>query len=690
MGLLDCLGEWVDGKFFIEGLEYKFPEKPTLKSMRNYGLPKNKQVWSRRLDYEEFDWSGDWVVRLSENPDQLNYLSEELDRILFGEWIIIGGEPVYLNGDMYFFLQWFILHDSGEYPEFRDSSLYYYRFLEIVENTRLCTGDVLIKNRRLGATSMRMSRMLRKLLITRNKNYGITSKTGSDAEDAFGILVNAYQNLPNFLKPRMEGTSAPKKVLSLKEQASRITKGNNTAESREGLNNRALYRATGLNTFDSGAYEEIIIDESGKFPTDTPIDEYLPIVTKCVKKGARVTGKLGLPTTVNPPKAGGARFKKVWDASDQSQADYLGQTSTGLYRIMIPAYCGFDGYVGRFGESIIENPTKEQSEYMASTGLCPDPTIGAKQFQQLIRDNLKNDPEKLQEEIRMNPWNAKEVFDTATGRTYFNKKSHQDQLDIIKEELSAKGIDADKGENGRRGWFVENYGGDVKFVDDEKGLWYILQFPNEPNLYDKKEYGSKVRYTPKNTIYGAAGYDPIAHSDATVEKGSDACCIIRRRYTTHDPDNSGMPVAMFLGRMPKKSDLNKQIFLGIRFYGVRMLGERAPSDWVDWADTHGYSDYLIGTKRSDGTEVKGSNPQNKEYLEEHLTEMVESSYIDVERIKFRRLLQDRIDFDQDKRTDYDACIADGNALIALREPIKKEKKSFSGIKFISRGKIITS
>src|SRR5690606_39035341 len=125
---------------------------------------------------------------------------------------------------------------------------------------------------------------------------------------------------------------------------------------------------------------DILVDESGKYPVEVPISKYLPIVTKCVKKGARVSGKIHLPTTVNPPKSGGAEYRTVWDNSNQAKADYLGQTKTGLYRIFIPAYCGFDGYVDEFGNSVIENPTPEQTKYLESIGYCPDPTIGAKQY----------------------------------------------------------------------------------------------------------------------------------------------------------------------------------------------------------------------------------------------------------------------------------------------------------------------
>src|SRR5690606_4465661 len=131
------------------------------------------------------------------------------------------------------------------------------------------------------------------------------------------LLTSAFEALPVFLKPEIPDKETPKKVLYFKKQA---TKGKNV-KGDSGLNNRCFWRAPGMNTFDSGAFEDILIDESGKFSpkkVNVDITEYLPVVTKCVKKGAKITGKLHLPTTVNPPEEGGANYHAVWKAANQN------------------------------------------------------------------------------------------------------------------------------------------------------------------------------------------------------------------------------------------------------------------------------------------------------------------------------------------------------------------------------------
>lgn len=687
------LGEWKDGKYYIEGLEYEFPKKPPNKDIVGYGNPRIKQKWKRFLWYEKYGtFSPEELNELSEEELSTlkKELKEEVDRIKDGVWIYINGEPTYLNGMMYFFLQWFILEDTGEYPDYRDTSLYYYRFIEITEKTKLCTGDTLIKGRRLGATSMVMARILRNMLLVENKRFGITSKGGEDAEGAFSILVTAFINLPPFLKPQIEGNDRPKKTLSMRQQASRVRKGQQITSTGGGLNNSCTWRATGLNTFDSGAYELILVDESGKFSRDVPVSKYIPIVTKCVKKGARVTGKLTLPTTVNPPHEGGEEYRIIWEGSDQSKADYLGQTKTGLYRITIPAYFGFDGYIGEFGESIVENPTPEQTKYLESLGGdCPDPTIGAKQYLELVRKNLESNPEDLMEEIRMNPFNAEEVFDSSNNRCIFNVDNLNRRIRELEDKLVEQGMNPTKDELGRRGWFRKKSNGKVVFEDDPKGLWYIHYLLPEIHSNKRRQIGidknGNYKFVPLNESFGTAGLDPVASGQSTVEKGSDASLIIRRRYVETDEENSDIPVAMFLGRMEDIDDMYEQMFNGLIYYGVKMLGERAPDYFVTFAEKRGLSGYLYGTKRSDGSEVKGIvSQQSKSVKDNHARVQVTKSLDDHHKIPFITLLRHRLGFSIDKRTEWDTCMADGYAIMAEEFDVKKQEKEVKKIKVIRR------
>lgn len=663
-------------KFIIEGLEYETPPMPPLKTMRNYGLPAKEQVWRRFTDYEQFDWNEGWGTRAT--PEQIKYLEEEIERLYIGCWVIINKEPTYINNYFYFFLQWMYL-ENEYYPDYRDTGLLYYRFVEICEKAKLCLGHVLIKGRRAGVSSMEASIELLNGLIYRNSRQGIISKTGDDARDIFEFIVIAFQALPPFLKPSIEGTDAPKKILSLKKQAGRITKDKAQASNREGLNNTISWKATALNSYDSGKLLRILVDESAKW-SEVDISTYLKIVGKCLTRGAKVVGKMAVVSTVNKGDKGGDRFKVVWDDSDQSKANRLGQTASKLFRMFIPGFMGYDGYIGRWGESIIENPTPEQIEWLKTVEECPDPTIGAKQYLEMQRALLANDPEGLMEEIRQAPFTWQEVFKSNNNFCHFNVAELNDQIDELSIEMASQGLNPNKDENGRRGFFVKMDNGRVRFIDDPNGIWYVIKLLKEEEA-NKFEIKNGIQY-PTNTAFGGAGLDPYAHSDKTVDKGSDGCVIIRERYSSLNPDDTGMPIAMLLGKMKTKKEFHTQVFNGLQYYGVRILGERAPSDWIEFAienklasptDHKKKIGYLVITRRANDSEIYGIAPQDKEAREEHLTLMKESSYSDTKKIRFMRLLKDRLGFDQDDRTDYDTCIADGYSLMTLKESYQTDK-----------------
>lgn len=681
------LGEWKDKELYIEGLKYDFPKKPAKSKLINYGKPKKQQYWERITEYEDYDWSSGWQDRLEENPKQLQYLVDEITRIYHGVWVLIQGEEVYLNGDTYFFLQWFLL-EEGYYPSFRDASLYYYRFIEICDKTKMCTGHTLLKARRLGATSMVLSALQRRLLTTTNGNYGIVSNKGNNASKAFQRVVKSMGNLPDFLRPTQEGNTAPKKILSLKEQAQRITKNKSTGSSQGGLNNELSWENTDLNSYDSYALLCALLDEIGKYPREVPVHKYIPVVTKCLKRGAKIVGKIMAPTTVNPPEDGGKEYREVWDNSDQSKSDYLGQTKTGLYRIFIPAYIGFEGYILKSGKSIIEDPTEEEIKELSENEGCPDPTIGAKQYLTNVRKQLEGDPESEQEEIRMNPFTAEEVFESANERCIFNITNLNKRENELTEIMVDKGISVKNGELGRRGWFRER-GDRVIFEDDPKeGLWYInyLLPPNQSNLY--RWVG--IEREPLNEAFGAGGLDSYVSGQATVDKGSDGCLIIRSRKSSALPDEySGVPVAMLLGRLENVDEFYNQCYLGLRYYGVKMLAERAPDTFETFAQKNNLLKYLYGTVRSDGKKINGINAQqSKTTIENHAKSQVMSSLDDHYKIPYIRLVRDRKFFSVKDRTDYDACMADGYSLMALDFPIKEIKKANSNVKFLRKGKVL--
>ena len=672
-------------KIMVQGLEYVTPDVP--KQIRGRDLMKRDQVWNRDTTYLQWDWNTDptqgFVWHEKPSKGQIEWYEAEIERLHTGAWIMIYGEPVYFNKYAYFFHQWFMLQE-GIYPIFKDTSLEYFRFYQLCEDDDFTLGDCGIKGRRVGLSSMKASINLLIGLLEENTLQGIVSKTGTDAKEMYLMVKNGLENLPEFLMPDLAKVAETE--LHIAKPRSRISTNNKTVSGDKGKNNRINWLSTAENAYDGRRARNITIDEAAKWE-EANVEICLAKISETLVIGASVIGHVSVFSSVNRGDKGGNNFKNIWIGSNHlGKLDTVGQTETRLKRFFLEGYRGYFGYIDKYGNSVIENPTPEQTAYLTklvdpTTGkkACPNPNIGAKQYIQERRSLLSNNPEKLSEWVRMYPFEWQEVFKDSNNMCHFNLNELNDQILEIELELEGK----NKSENGRVGVFKKNDSGEVYFVDSAKGMWYILEFPEQ---YNKSVYNGSVK-CPNNTNYGASGLDTFANAKQTVEKGSDACCIIHKRYDALSPETSNMPVAMFLGRPKTKEEFHSQIFYGLEYFGVKMLAERSPTDWEDYAIMKRYASpldatkkqgYLISTKRSNNSEVYGIAPQDKEAREQHLTEMVEYSLNNIKKIKFLRLLKDMVNFNINARTDFDACMAWGYALMGLKEhalPIKKVDNS---------------
>lgn len=656
----------------VQGLTYQTPVCPEINTIRGSHLPKVDQVWYRDLTYQQFDWD---LPQSRWTPQQSKWLDDEIERLHVGTWIMINGTPTYFNNWCYFFFQWFVLQE-GYYPEYKDVCLEYFYFFELTENDPVHVGDIGIKGRRVGLSSMSASIKLLIGLLESNTLSGIISKTEVDAQEMFYFVKNGLENLPSFLMPEL------KKVTESEIFIAKKAKNTTSVSADKGKNNRIDFRGTSMNAYDQSRKRHMTIDEAAKW-LKVSVVMFFSKVLETVYVGTSLVGHISVFSTVNKGDEGGDNFRILWDGSDHinGRKDELGRTQTRLMRFFFEGYRGLYGYVGKYGESIVGTPTKSQTEYLKtvidkSTGkpVCPNPYIGAKQYLEINRKALENDPEQLAEQIRKYPFTWQEVFRGANNRCNFDLDDLNEQIAVVEAECLILG----QQENGRRMSMEKRSNGEKHPVDNKKGMWYFLDFCKDNN---QSEYKHSIK-CPSNTILGCGGLDTYANSKNPVDPGSDACLIIMSRYNALDPENSYRPIAMFLGRPTTKEDFHDQIYWGLEYFGIKMLAERAPTDWEDYAVRHRLAadlespklyGYLVTCKRANGSETYGIHPSGKEYMEQHLTEMIEYAKFNMKKIRFLRLLKDMLKFDIKERTDYDACMGFGYALMGLREWQQIEK-----------------
>lgn len=685
----------------VQGIVYETPPIPNIKDIRGSDRKKSDQVWRRREEYLQWTWNTDpkegdlWHVNPAEG--QMEWYEEEIKRINYGDWIMINGVPTYFNKWCYFFHQWFVLLE-GIHPHYKDTSLEYYQFFDHCYTDRFTLGDIGVKGRRLGLSSMSASIKLQIGILESNTLQGIVSKTGVDAQEMYFMVKNGLENLPPFLMPDLNKVTESE--IHIAKPSKKISTNNTKASADKGRNNRINWLDTAENAYDGRPIKHVTVDEAAKWER-VNVQICISKITETLVKGAVIKGHMSVFSTVNKGDKGGDNFKALYLASDhiEGKKDRFGCTATRLKRFFIPGFRGFWGYVDQFGNSVVDTPTKEQTAYLKTvidpeTGdlACPDPTIGAKEYLTELRKMKETDSDDYAEQVRKYPFEWKEVFKGTSTQCHFNVDDLNDQIEKVEDQIRELGRNPEKQENGRKGIFKKGDNGKVYWKDTNEGLWHILEFLDEGES-NRHVFNGSIK-CPDNTGYGVAGLDTFSNARATVDKGSDACCVIFKRYNPLNPANSGMPIAFFIGRPKTKIDFHNQIFLALEYYGIRMLAERAPTDWEDYAtdesrrlasplDQKKKHGYLITTKRADDSEVYGIAPQDTQARETHLTEMIEYALNNMHKIKFIRILKDMLKFNIKERTDFDGAMAFGYALMGLKEKAKPIKSNnTSGMKFL--------
>ena len=124
----------------IYGSLVYLPDETPESLIDGWNLPQREQKWKRKelpsiFDLTEFDKDGNAIL----TQQQRTYAATEVERCKKGYWFFNNGNPTYITGKNYFYLQWWKLEDDI-YPEYRDADRRYFLFLNHWENVLWCLG----------------------------------------------------------------------------------------------------------------------------------------------------------------------------------------------------------------------------------------------------------------------------------------------------------------------------------------------------------------------------------------------------------------------------------------------------------------------------------------------------------------------------------------------------------------------
>lgn len=675
----------------LHGLLIVLPEKPRRGKILFNELPKHKQRWQRQpipKELASIKSMDEWLEMPSEFKNKYSpYIEEEFRRRRDGLWFYNNGEPTYITGKNYMFLQWTKM-DIG-YPSYLRFQRDIFLHMAACEADDRCLGQLYTKCRRSGYTNICSSAIIDEGTQVKDKLLGVQSKTGKDAQENIFMkkIVVMFQNYPFFFKPIQDGTTNPRMELAFREPSKRITKKNKTSNATDALNTVINWKNTTNNAYDGEKLRLLYIDEAGKWEKPADVTEAWRIQRTCLIVGRNVVGKALVGSTVNPMHIGGNEYRSLWNDSDPNERNANGRTRSGLYRIFIPAYEALEGFFDVYGNPIVENPESPVQTIDGSSV-----SIGAKEYLKNERESHRHDSSQMNEVVRQFPFTEEEAFRDSVSGSMFNVGKLYEQIDYNSDMYPNPVV------RGNFIWTEKDV--EVKFTPDPNGRFMVSWLPPSNERCVIQE--SRGKRVPPFADYGKGGVDSY-DIDATVDgRGSKGALHMYNTFSMNRPSN--MFVVEYASRPDMAKIFYEDVLMCAFFYGYPLLIENNKYGIVRHFEQRGYDGYImdrpdhlkiVGAPASSKTKGVPSNSQDiihahAQAIESYIHHHVGINYDTGEmgNMYFNRTLEDWISFRIDKRTKYDLSISSGLALLAAQKGKEVKKAVFNDKSFIRRYKPI--
>lgn len=697
----------------IQGIECHYRAKREFEEVLYVNLPQDEQYFRRVQhpfsDEDLIDIANRVLVYRKEEKkeeeeekkgkketaeEQREYTQEQRDWVdkqekIFedGVYAMIDGVETFIPGAYWCYVNFWTL-EHGDKPEYREDDRIFFLFHEYLRLETDVLGLTRGKGRRQGATSIGTFFMWFVAGRLPFKNAGLTSYNDAVAQDVFQkmFLYGFKSMLPCFQK---DFDSDSENFIRFVKATDRKKKGV-LAVKREGLNSYVDYRPNVINSYDSGRQSYNMPDESGK-RMKLNINSYWSKLNKTFRVGKEKVGFGYLPTTVNKKSEGGEQYKQFWKDADQFRIDPETKKPVGIktvnkcVRYFVPATHCFSGCIDKFGRSIIDDPIEP---VIGNDGhLIYE---GSKSIILKERKLLESgDAEQYMEHRRDYPLDEYDMFAFETGNCEFNEKNLITQIEEL--EINPVYLRKVRFFEEKR---VERFADlpprtirEIKYMDDEKGGWLMLEEPQKRNHFTHK--GDIIR--PLNTLHYCIGVDTFRIGFA--DNGSKGTiCVFKKSHIVNGKEEGLYPVALYVGRPRLIQHLYDEVIKACMFYGCKVNFEISAGDFF-----YGYffnSDSSKNTFGVDATDLlywtpavdpNKENPKFKPGTESaspyELAAQLDAAkvYFDgtdpggyngnVHRVKFPSLLRQALDYNHSERTPYDEMISLMMALLpALKSP----------------------
>jgi len=674
----------------IAGLNIALPSQPNT-CFKRVNI-REEQYWERHdlpKELAKISSIFQWNTMSSEFKTKwVDYIEKEFDYREEGFWFMNAGDPTYITGSHYMYLQWASI-DVG-YPDYREANRIFWIFWEACKADNRCFGMDYLKIRRSGFSFMSSSECVNIGTSVKDGRIGILSKTGSDAKKMFtDKVVPINSKLPFFFKPIMDGMDKPKTELAFRIPASKITKKNMhdiVTNEYDGLDTTIDWKNTEENSYDGEKLVLLAHDESGKWLKPNNILNNWRVTKTCLRLGSKIIGKCMMGSTSNALSKGGDNFKKLFEDSNVLVRNANGQTKSGMYALFIPMEWNMEGFIDRYGMPVFRKPTSP------IRGVDNHPIInGAIDYWEAEVDSLKNDSDALNEFYRQFPRTESHAFRDESKQSLFNLTKIYQQIDyndsMIKDHYLTRGSfhwkDGEK---------------DIKVVwtPDKHGRFLVSWIP--PMHLQNKFYEKNGLMYPANEHLGAFGCDPYDISAVVGGRGSNGALHGMTKFNMDDAPSNEFFLE-YIARPQTAEIFFEDVLMACVFYGMPVLVENNKPRLLYHLKNRGYRAFSLNrpdktiTKLSKTERELGGIPNSSEdikqahasaiesYIEKHVGFDLANTYRSSDEMgtmPFIKTLESWAKFDINDRTKYDAAISSGLAIMANQKhlyiPEKKESK----------------
>lgn len=646
------------------------PKPPPDESIDGYGLPPEEQYFRRKewpvkltnlyknvtdelkresdnsVNRRMTEWKihlrfWEYLEKERENyEEEIKFIKHMWWWRTYGYWFWNDGEITFVPPDYFDFLNCWVMGDgdasvNDAYPEYRDKDRCKYTYKWYLENTdetfaeydeenipvkrhgeyemenigdKIFFGMAAPKTRRSGDTHQGLHKGLKIAMTGSHKFCTIVSLDGDNAETHYKKKLRpGWWAYPFFLKPI---SPSPRNSMSISFGLPEGVYGIEALESTF-----TFTKSAGEKKNDGDKINGLVSDEEGKSDS-IDIHERWSVnrLAMATGGGTRIWGWSDHPSTVEDMTKGGANYQALCTQSDFYNRDpSKGQTISGLGLVFFPNYIGLEGFIDRFGKSVVDTPTERQIR------LRPDAKFAKLQkgARQVLQDELDN-------LLRIGTPEAMKSYRS------LRRKQPMCYADCWRGDGADSGFDMEKielalAEHRRlvsvrqepiiRGYFRRNEVGKVEWITDPAGRFEMAKkIPKElvglkkqVPIYDPVAGGTVMHWAPMNGGKFIACGDTYAFDPQNVAKArknksnqSDGgFAIFWDKDSLVDQGDeiskweSYRFVLSYRARPKSLEDFQEDCLLACEYFGAYMYPETNRENLVEYFYRKGYAGYLL-------------------------------------------------------------------------------------------------